>query len=89
MFKALAILLYDESTGAAQKAIKACKQLIATAATTSTLNGAKTTNFQECCLNQFADDIRTNFLMPGISDLKNTIVMVRFFELSVQLSLLS
>jgi hypothetical protein len=57
VFKALAILLYDDSTGAAQKAMKACKQLIATSAKISSLTSAETHDFKESCLNQFAGDI--------------------------------
>jgi hypothetical protein len=81
--------MYDDSTGAAQKAIKASKQLMATSSAISILTGMPTDNVEESCLAQFASDIKHDLLMPGISNLSNTVALVRFFELSVQISLLS
>ena len=39
VFRALTLLMYDESTGAAQKAAKCCRQFIATASTVSIADG--------------------------------------------------
>jgi hypothetical protein len=75
--------MYDDSTGAAQKAAKCCKQFIATASTFSIIDGTETPNFEASLLTQFAPEIRSSLLMPGISNIQNTVAMVRFFELSV------
>ena len=63
--------------------MQACRQLTATASTTSLLNGARSDNFDDSVLALFAADIKRDLLMPGITNLSNTVALVRFFELSV------
>jgi hypothetical protein len=89
VFRTLTILLYGDSTGAAQKAAKCCKQFIATSSTVSIADGLATQKFEESGLAHLAAEIKSSLLMPGISNVQNTVALVRFFELSVQISLLS
>jgi hypothetical protein len=65
--------------------MKACRQIISSAAAIKVTQD-ETLTFTSSCLYQFADDVRDGLLMPGVSNLHDTVAMVRFFELCVQLS---
>jgi hypothetical protein len=90
VFRAVAIMLIDaDSTGTSQKAIKMARHIVAVAARTNKQDGSETSTYLQSCLAVFAESLKTGLLMPGVSDLNNTVALVRFFELTIQISLLS